>query len=243
MLIDTHCHIDLYKNPQLIIRECEKKGITVIAMTNLPSHFEMGFPFFKQSKMLRISLGLHPLFAEKHKSEFDLFLKNIDRTSYIGEIGLDFSKEGIKTQKIQLDSFEKVLQVVSKKNKILSIHSRRAEKEILELLVKYNIKNAIFHWYSGSSSVLNKIIAEGYYFSINPSMTTSPNGQSIISKIPINRILSESDGPFVQYNNKTIHPWDLKIVLDYIATNKGVSVSEIEKQIQLNFYDLIDKIR
>ena len=243
MIIDTHCHIDLYDNPEKLLRECEIKGVSVIAMTNLPSHFEMGFPFFRQSKTLRISLGLHPLFADKHKSEFNLFLRNLDKTSYIGEIGLDFSNEGIKTKEIQLDSFEKVLQIVSTKKKILSIHSRRAEKEILELLVKYNIKNAIFHWYSGSTSLINKILDEGYYFSINPSMTTSPNGQSIISKIPINRILTESDGPFVQYNNKAIHPWDLKIVLDYIAMTKGINVTEIEKQIQSNFYNLIDRIR
>lgn len=243
MLIDTHCHIDLYDSPEKILNECEKRGISVIAMTNLPSHFEMGFPFFRQSKSLRISLGLHPLFADKHKSEFDVFLRNIDKTSYIGEVGLDFSNEGIKTKKVQLDSFEKVLQVVSTKKKILSIHSRRAEKEILELLIKYKIKNAIFHWYSGSTSLLNKILDKGYFFSINPSMTISQSGQSIISKIPIDRILTESDGPFVQYKNKTIYPWDLQIVLDSIATTKGINVTEIEKQIQSNFYDLIDRIR
>jgi TatD DNase family protein len=243
MLIDTHCHIDLYDKPEMLIRECEKNGIIVIAMTNLPSHFEMGFPFLRQSKTVRISLGLHPLFADKHKPEFQIFLRNLDRTSYIGEIGLDFSIEGLKTKELQLDSFEKILQIVSNKQKILSIHSRRAEKEVLELLIKHNISNAIFHWYSGSKSILLKILDAGYYFSINPSMINSPNGRTIISKIPINRILTESDGPFVQYNHRLVHPWDMKVILDYISLTRQINVIEVEMQIQSNFFELINKIR
>ncbi|MHA8059031.1 Qat anti-phage system TatD family nuclease QatD [Aquirufa nivalisilvae] len=243
MIIDTHCHIDLYDKPEKLLQECESKGTSVIAMTNLPSHFEQGFPFFRQTSNCRIALGLHPLYAHSHKTEFNLFLKNIDKTSYIGEVGLDFSNEGIKTKEIQIDSFEKVLRVVSTKKKILSIHSRRAEKEIIDLLVKYNIKNVIFHWYSGPTTLLNNIIELGFYCSVNPYMTTSSKGQTIISQIPISNILTESDGPFMQHNNKTIYPWDLKIVLDYLAKTRGLNVSEVEKQIQLNFYKLVNKIR
>lgn len=243
MLIDTHCHIDLYDKPEMLLWECEKKGISVIAMTNLPSYFEMGYPFFRKSKLVRISLGLHPLFADKHKDEFHIFLRNLDRTSYIGEIGLDISNEGLATKELQLDSFEKVLKNVSTKKKILSIHSRRAEKEVLTLLIKYKISNAVFHWYSGSTSMLIKILDEGYYFSINPSMINSPNGQNIISKIPINKILTESDGPYVQYSHSIVNPWDLKVVLDYISSTIHINVIEVEKQIQSNYFDLIDKIR
>ncbi|MCZ2471215.1 TatD family hydrolase [Aquirufa ecclesiirivi] len=242
-MIDTHCHIDLYDKPEKILQECEKNGTSVIAMTNLPSHFEQGFPFFQKSTRCRIALGLHPLYAHSHNTEFNIFLKNIDKTSFIGEVGLDFSKEGIKTKEIQLDSFEKLLRAISTKKKILSIHSRGAEKEIIDLLVKYNIKNVIFHWYSGPKTLLNNILDLEYYLSINPYMTTSSKGQSIISQLPISNILTESDGPFVQHNNKTIYPWDIKIVIDYFAKTRGKSIMDVEKQIQSNFYNLIDKIR
>ncbi|MDR6564224.1 MULTISPECIES: Qat anti-phage system TatD family nuclease QatD [unclassified Arcicella] len=243
MIIDTHCHIDLYDNPEKILSECERIGISVIAMTNLPSHFEVGYPFLRMAKKTRISLGLHPLLAENHKSEFNSFLRNLDKTSYIGEVGLDFSREGIRTKEIQIDSFEKVLQNVSNKKKILSIHSRRAEKEVLELLVKYKISNAVFHWYSGPIHLINKIIDAGYYFSINPSMIDSANGRTIISKIPIDKMLTESDGPFVKFNQKTVHPWDLTVVLNYISTSKQLNVNEVEMHIQTNFYNLISRIK
>lgn len=243
MLIDAHCHIDLYKNPETILNECERFGVTVIAVTNLPSHFEMGYSHFTHTKRVRISLGLHPLHAEKHKDEFDKFLKNLDKTSYIGEVGLDFSIEGIKTKEIQLNSFEKILQSVSDKEKILSIHSRRAEIEVLGLLMKYEVRNAIFHWYSGPISVLHEILGAGYFFSINPQMINSPKGQGIVRNIPIERILTESDGPFVQFKNRTIHPMDVRAVLEYISKVRNLGISIVEHQIQSNFYELINRLR
>lgn len=243
MIIDTHCHIDLYEEPENLLKECERKNICVLAMTNLPSHFEMGLSFFRQSKYTRLSLGLHPLYAEKHESEYHIFLRNIDKTSYIGEVGLDFSREGIITKDLQVNSFTNVLENISNKKKILSIHSRRAEKEVLELLINHNIKNAIFHWYSGSISLIKNILDAGYFFSINPAMISTPNGQTIISKIPINKILTESDGPFVKLNNEIIHPIDVKAVLNYISSSRNINISEVENQIQKNFYELINRIR
>ncbi len=243
MIIDTHCHIDLYSNPEKILNDCEKLGIIVISMTNLPSHFELGHDFFLQTKKTRIALGLHPLYAEKHKEEFPLFLKYLDKTSYIGEVGLDFSPEGIKSKEIQIDSFEKVLLNVTDKKKILSIHSRKAENEVLQLLMKYNIENAIFHWYSGSLQLINEIVDSGYYFSINPSMIKSNNGRKIISRIPFERLLTESDGPFVQVNQRAANPWDIKEVLNYISISRQVSFTEVEEQVKTNFYKLISRIK
>ena len=134
MILDTHCHIDLYKNPYEILQECEINNIIVLAVTNLPSHFEMGYPHTLPFKRIRLALGLHPLNALEHGDEFQLFVKNLSKTSYIGEVGLDFSREGFKTKEIQLNSFTKILKLISNKNKILTLHSRRAEKEVFNLL-------------------------------------------------------------------------------------------------------------
>lgn len=243
MIIDTHCHIDLYNNPEMILSECEIKGISVISMTNLPSHFEQGFPFFQKTSKCRIALGLHPLYANSHSSEIKGFLKNIDKTSYIGEVGLDFSSEGINTMSIQIESFEMILKIVTNKKKILSIHSRKAEREILELLKKYRIRNAIFHWYSGPVKLIDSIIESGYFFSINPKMIKSKSGIDIISKIPLDRLLTESDGPFIQINQKPINPWDIKEVLSYISATRQLSYVDVERQIKNNFYNLICRLK
>ncbi|WP_419486798.1 Qat anti-phage system TatD family nuclease QatD [Chryseobacterium bernardetii] len=243
MIIDTHCHIDLYQTPEKVIQECIDTNMMVISMTNLPSHFEMGYPHFRNLKKIRLALGMHPLYAEVHKKEFGLFLKNLYKTSYIGEVGLDFSKEGYATKNIQIESFTKILENISGKNKILSIHSRGAEKEVLELLKKYNIRSAIFHWYSGTLKFIDEIINEGYYFSINPVMTKSEKGKKIIEKIPITNLLTETDGPFTNINGNILRPIDVINVNKYFSNVWGKTIFEVEKTISLNFQELLKSIK
>ena len=243
MIIDAHCHIDLYPNPIKVLQDCINADITVLAMTNLPSHFEMGYHYFQSLRKIRLALGMHPLMANSHKKEFDLFLKNISKTSYIGEIGLDFSKDGISTKNIQLETFSKILKIVSKQKKILSIHSRKADKEVLDLLTKYNIQSAIFHWYSGNLNLIKEISLQGYYFSINPYMTRSEKGKQIISKIPLNNILTETDGPFVKENGQTILPGNVASIIKSLSQIHDLSEEQIIKKINFNFKQLLSFLK
>ena len=90
-MLDTHCHIDLYPNPHTIAKAVERQKILTIAVTNLPSHFEVGLPHLRGFRQIRLALGLHPLMAEYHERERKKFKQTFSKTSYIGEIGLDFS--------------------------------------------------------------------------------------------------------------------------------------------------------
>ena len=74
-------------------------------------------------------------------------------------------------------------------------------------------------------------------------MIKTTKGQSIISRIPLSRVLTESDGPFVIFNKRTIHPLDIKIVIQYISNIRNINSSDIELQIQANFYELISRIK
>ncbi|MDM8161340.1 TatD family hydrolase [Labilibaculum sp. K2S] len=243
MIIDTHCHFDMFDIPLQIVQECEKQKIITIGMTNLPSHFEMGFRHVRKFKYIRLALGLHPLMAKSHASELINFKNNVDKTSYIGEVGLDFSKEGIATKQIQLKSFEYVLNTIKDQKKILSIHSRNAEKEVLDLLVAHKVKNAIFHWYSGNLDVLQRILKNGFYFSVNPSMIKSKSGEKIISDIPLDRILTETDSPFTSHNGRKTKPIDVKLVISYLSNHYKLSENMIENQIYTNFKTILNKIR
>ncbi len=243
MYVDYHCHFDMFENPLQVIKECERQKIITIGMSNLPSHFEMGLPHIKNFKYIRMALGLHPLLAQKHHGELLKFKKNVEKTSYIGEIGLDFSKEGIATKEIQIKSFEFVLETIKTKNKIVSLHSRRAEKEVLELLRKHRIENVIFHWYSGGLTVLRQILESGYYFSINPSMIKSKSGQKLISEIPLDKILTETDSPYTMIGRRKTKPSDVKIVINYLAESNGLTAANVENKIHSNFKNLINKIR
>lgn len=232
----------MYQNPHSIAEESERLGIITIAMTLLPSHFELGFEHVKQYKKVRLALGMHPLKSELHKSEFNKFLFYLDKTSYIGEIGLDFSREGINQKDLQIESFKRILSSISGKPKIVSLHSRRAEKEVLQLLIDNNISNAIFHWYSGSISLIDKIAKHGFYFSINPAMIKSENGKKIIERIPKHLLLTETDGPYITIKDNLVRPKDVELVEEFLAKKWSSTLSEVDEQIHKNFSCLIKNI-
>ena len=228
MIIDTHCHFDILSNPEAYIDTIERKGDVTMGMTNLPRHFLMGQPHIMDFRHVRLALGLHPLLAAENMGEVELFRRLLDKTSYIGEIGLDFSKEGYRTKDMQIEVLSKLLSMLEGKNKIISVHSRRAEKELLSLLKEYKIRNVIFHWYSGPVSFIDDILAEGYYFSINQAMTISPNGGKIIKAIPYDRMLTETDAP---YNEMCSIPDALKHI--------GIT----EDVIYNNFTNLLNRLK
>lgn len=228
MIIDTHCHFDMMPQPEAYIRQRELAGDIVIGMTNLPSHFQMGQPHLRGYKHIRLALGLHPLLAAESKSEVTLFKRLVNQTSYIGEIGLDFSKEGLATKDEQVAVLRELLSAIRGKKKIVSVHSRKAEKELLALLSEYEIENVVFHWYSGPVDLIPDILAQGYYFSVNEAMCLSKNGRAIIEKIPRERLLTETDAP---YNEKT----NIRTVLDYMKMS--------ETDVLQNFRSLLNRIK
>lgn len=227
-MIDTHCHFDMMPKPEAYIRQRELVGDIVIGMTNLPSHFQMGQPHLRGYKHVRLALGMHPLLAAESKKEIPLFKRLVDQTSYIGEIGLDFSKDGYTTKDEQIAVLRELLSAIRGKKKIVSVHSRKAEKELLALLCEYEIENVVFHWYSGPVDLIPDILAQGYYFSVNEAMCLSKNGRAIIKKIPRERLLTETDAP---YNERT----NIRTVLDYMKMS--------ETDVLQNFRGLLNRIK
>lgn len=231
-MIDVHCHFDVSDNPVKYITNNELKKVVTIGMTNLPSHFKMGYRHIVHLKYIRLALGMHPLRANEHEREFSKFSELINLTTYIGEVGLDFSKDGVQTKEQQIKSFEFVLDTINRKKKIISLHSRRAEKEVLEMLIDKKINSAIFHWYSGSLIVLKEIVNEGYYFSVNSAMINSINGRKIIGLIPKELILTETDFPYIKNSN-------IISVYKYLSILWEMSTVEVEKIIDNNLKELI----
>lgn len=242
-MIDTHCHIDLYKNPIATALDIEKSGITTIAVTNLPSHFEMAYSHLKNLKKIRVALGFHPSFAAKNQNELSTFKRLVSTTSYIGEIGLDFSKEGQATKDIQLQCFKKILGYINDRPRFITIHSRGAEDVVLKLLDEFKIENPVLHWYSGTLPILKSAIDQGSYFSINPAMAISKKGRAIIDKIPKERILTESDGPYVQIKGNPIKSSDVCSVIKYLKDLWEINGEEVEKQVSNNFMNIISLIK
>lgn len=238
-LIDTHCHINFFQNAGDIALECENKQVHTIYVTTLPSQFEETYPYVKDLKYIYPSLGFHCLEDDYNLNrEKKIFLKNIDKSKFIGEVGLDFSKRAIINYDAQIDIFEFILSSIQNKDKIISVHSASAEDKVLELLEKYKIKTVIFHWYSGKISTLKKILKKDYFFSINQAMCKSKKGQNIISKLPINRVLIETDAPFI----KGLLPYKNDFVYSYLSDIWNISLIDVQNQILSNFKKITYRI-
>jgi TatD DNase family protein len=212
-------------------------------MTNLPSHFRAGRPHVLRWPRVRLGLGLHPLAAESHARELPEFEAALSLTSFVGEIGLDLSRHGKATAERQLQSFRQVAALLALAPKFVSLHSRGAEREVLEILAEHRVERAVFHWYSGSVGVLDGVLEAGHSLSVNPAMTLSAKGKEIIKRLPRDRVLTETDGPHVQVRGTAAKPWDVQLVYEHLARVWGTSVADASAQVWANFQVLMGRIR
>src|SRR5437867_345515 len=138
-MVDAHCHLDQYPDPAAIAREARSRGVTIVGVTALPSHFAAGQSHALGLSNVRLALGLHPLLADEHEGEFELFKRLLPSTSYVGEVGLDGSRHGKGSYDTQLKSFRFVLGCVRVTPKVVSVHSRGAENDVLALLEEFGV--------------------------------------------------------------------------------------------------------
>jgi TatD DNase family protein len=243
-MLDTHCHLDLYPDPAQTALNAESSGVFVVCVTNTPSAFLAARPHVRQFKKVRLALGLHPLSADLHTDdELSQFRKLVSDTSFIGEVGLDFSREGRETRDKQLNSFQFVLRCLNNERKFITIHSRQAERAVLDVLEQEYPHPVVFHWYSGTLENLDAAVAHGHFFSINPVMIRSPKGRAIVERLPRDKTLTESDGPFINMGSRAVEPTDVQTVEEALGAMWGVDVPAARKIIGQNFQQLISPLK
>lgn len=241
-LMDAHMHFDLYRNREGVLSYIEAHRSYTIAVTNLPDLYERYYRQYEDYKYIRIALGFHPELAYQYRNQLPAFLRYLDTTRFVGEIGLDFNIQDKENQSAQKFIFTEIVDACKKSSdKILSVHSRCAETDCISILNGYKGK-VILHWYSGSLHTLRNAIDLGCYFSINQQMLLVKNGRAIVDELPLERILIESDAPFSKgLENKYSFLFAEK-VYDYLSEKRNIPRSEIPHIIKENFRDLlIDK--
>lgn len=204
-LIDTHFHLDHYRNYREQAKRINELEQYTICVTNSPGIFYSCKRMLPESQYLRHAIGFHPQESTLKKNDLSDFLKLLDGTRYVGEIGLDFSKRANNDFDFQIYAFERIVERCSKESKIMTVHVRTAEREAYDILAKYQPQKCIIHWYTGNKDFLQKLVKLGCYFSINSNMVQSVNAEKY-KIIPQNRILMESDGPYTKISGKKYDP-------------------------------------
>lgn len=236
-LIDFHCHLDLYPDPNRVAQEAARRGVYVLSVTTTPSAFLGTKALAPEGSRIRTALGLHPELAAAKEHELLLFEKLLPQTDYVGEVGLD----GSRLHRSSLDRQGAVLTSIlylcaQAGGKTLSIHSRGATKLVLDILEQEPLAGrTVLHWFTGTEREVLRAAEMGCWFSVGFPMFQSEAGRNRVKRMPIDRILPETDGPFGVKDEKPLFPWEANAVIVPLQETLNISAVEIETQIASNF--------
>lgn len=240
-MIDFHCHVDLYSDPQSVLRTCVERGLYVLSVTNTPSAWHGTATLAAGATRIHTALGLHPQLAAERAGELPLFRQLLPTVRYVGEVGLDGSPEHRSSWAVQLRVFSAVLDACAEQGgRILSVHSRGAATPVLDTLSAHrSAGTAVLHWFAGTGAELTRAIEMGCWFSVGPAMLAGAKGRTLASRMPRNRVLTESDGPFARVSGSTQHPWDVESTLIDLGRLWSLSPVETRQQVRDNLRALV----
>jgi TatD DNase family protein len=240
--LDTHFHLDLCSDPAAMVRRIEASRVYTIAVTNAPAVFPQTERLVRGAKYIRAAVGLHPELAIERRSELPLFRRYLSRTKFVGEIGLDYVTTVESDRRTQRRVFDAILaDCRMARGKILTIHSRRAAVDVVEAMGDAFPGVWILHWYSGSRSVLHRALAQGAFFSVNSAMILSDRSESLIRELPPDRVLTESDGPFIAIDGAPATPVSLGGVVQRLSEWWGVDTLEARTRLRENARQILAK--
>lgn len=183
--LDLHAHIE----PAIAPRQLEQLGAVVFAATRSATEFERTTT--RTDPVTIWGLGCHPGVATA-QAEFDAerFAELLKRSPFVSEVGLDGTAR--TDTETQMRIFRSILRLVAQTPRIVSVHSKRATSQVLDLVEESNAPGIVLHWWLGSQSETQRAIRLGCLFSVNRSMDCLKLRHA---GVPIDRLLPETDHP------------------------------------------------
>lgn len=236
MYIDTHCHVlnEYYDDIEMVISECRNNDIEKIIVNgcDINSNREV-LELVSKYDIVYGAIGFHPTELDDFKEEYFKFLEdNIDNPKIVavGEIGLDYHYDNTDKEK-QVYIFKKQLDIASKYNKPIIVHSRDSIQDTYNILKKYRLTGSI-HCFSGSVEMAREFVKIGYKLGIGGIITykNAKTIKEVVKDIDLSYILLETDSPYLTpslYRGEDNSPKYIPIIANEIASIKGISNKEV----------------
>jgi TatD DNase family protein len=241
--VDFHCHVDLYKDHSALIAECDREGVATLAVTTTPKAWPRNRELAAKSAHVRIALGLHPQLVAERENELPIFERYLSDARYVGEIGLDAGPRFYRSFPAQERVFERILRACAEQGgKILTVHSVRAVGKVMnhiESSLPQDRGRVVLHWFTGTLAEAHRAVALGCYFSINGEMLRSPKHRQLVGSLPLDRLLTETDGPFVERDGHPLRPRDVDHTVAELAEARYVSAKAMGDAILQNLRRLV----
>ena len=242
-LVDFHCHVDLYDNHAAVIAEADRSRIYTLAVTTTPKAWKRNRELAVASKYVRVALGLHPQVVAERAGELALWDELLTEARYVGEVGLDAGPRFYKSLELQKKIFTHILRACAEQGgKILSVHSVRAVKSVLDLVEAYLPPprgHLVLHWFTGTRAEARRAVDLGCYFSVNAEMLRAGRHDEVLAELPITRLLTETDGPFTKIDGRVARPTDVHNALASLARLRRLSLDAMAAAIASNLRTLV----
>ncbi len=248
MFIDTHAHLQddaLKDRIENVLNDAKNHNVKkiVCASYDIKSSYD-AVTISQQYKNVFAVIGVHPENCDEYDDKIEEKLTNLckdKKVVAIGEIGLDYhyTKENKEKQK---EVFVKQILLANKLNLPIVIHTRDAIGDTIEIVRKYKnyLKSGvIFHCFNASEEILNEIIGMGFYVSYGGVITFSnaKNLIDIVFKTPLDKILTETDCPYlapVPFRGQINEPKNIDLIIKKISEIKNIEINKLEKIIENN---------
>ena len=248
MLVDTHAHLNFLEfagDIDSVITRAREAGVAkiVCASSNLADSQLAVEISKKYPEIVFAAGGIHP--QETDPERGDSIEKQLEKLAglaknenliAIGECGMDLSPappgEKDRTLPDQEKLFRGQVEVARKQKLPLIIHVRKAFDEALKILSDYNDIRGVFHCYYGGKKRLDEVIRRGFFFGFDGNLTYDPGLQNVAALVPLEKILVETDAPFLApepHRDERNEPAYVKIVASKLAELKNIPLEEIEK--------------
>lgn len=251
MLIDSHAHLDMpqfKKDLGEVINRAESSGIKyIITVASDYNSNKRGIEISKRFGSVYTTVGIHPHDVKDVDKKIYDELQTLAREKKVvawGEIGLDYFRN-YSPRDIQEREFKRQIRIAKDLNLPLIVHKRESEKDILSILKKESPlkRSGVIHCFSGDRELAKEFLNLGFYLSIAGPITykNSRHLQELVKEIPNERLLLETDCPFLSpepIRGKRNEPAFVRYTAEKIAKLKGLSLEDIARITSLNVHNL-----
>ena len=253
-MIDSHCHLDhepLVKNIEDVLLRSKKEGVSkLLTISTTLNGFPKLLEIIKKDEMIFGTFGIHPHETntdQLSKDEIVDKIKTKDKIIGVGETGLDFYYNNSDKDK-QIKSFQNHIDAAVELNMPLIVHSRNAETETYEILKNSDSSlKILMHCFTGSLPFALKLMELNTYFSASGIITfkNSTDLQNTFKEIPLERLLIETDSPFLSpepMRGKKNEPSFVRYTLKKLSELKNVDFEKLDRITTDNFNRLFFNI-
>jgi len=243
VFIDAHAHLDRYEDAlDAALAEIERHGILTVSNSMDVGSYQRNREIAGRCEWVLPTFGVHPWNAVEYVDHLGDLHAWVEESPMLGEVGLDYHfVEDASQYPAQRKVFEFFLRAAKEQNKIVSLHTKGAERDILHLLERHDIERVIVHWYSGPLDVFHELLARGFYFTIGIEVRYSRHIQLIAREVPLAQLLTETDNPGGPRSliGKPGMPMLIRDVVETLAELRGTSAEAVVEAVQSNFAECI----